>query len=191
MLRAGLWHRGLTRLLTFPETPAAGKEFTFTFPQGPEGIRYEIVNFLVQVDNSAVAGNRNYTFHLDNGAERYARWGSPNSEVANAQVEFSAYPGCSASILINPTRKAQQISMPSLRCIEPGHRITSETAAMDVADQYKGLRILVQEWLYEPAGERSPNIGDGSGRVDTIDVQKLNATLERFAQLLEAQQATP
>lgn len=190
MLRAGLWHRGTQRVLTWPETPAAGKEFIFTFPQGPEGVWYELLNFLVQVDLSAVAGNRNFTFHLDNGAERYARWGSAQSEVATAQVEFIAYPGGQPSILINPIRKGQLMALPIVR-VPPGHRITSETAALDVGDQYRGLRILVQEWVYEPAGERSPNIGDGSGRVDTIAFDELNKTLVRLAELMEAQQATP
>lgn len=190
MLRAGLWHRGTQRLLTWPETPGAGKEFAFTFPQGPEGVWYEILNFMVQVNLSAVVGNRNFTFHLDNGAERYARWGSANSEIATAQVEFLAYPGCTASVLINPTRKGQQFSMPVLR-VPPGHRITSETGALDAGDQYLGLRVLVQEWVYESAGERVPNVGDGSGRVDTIKMDTLNKTLERLAQLLESQTATP
>jgi len=190
MLRAGLWHRGQMRVLTWNENPQPGKEFVFTFPQGPEGLFYGIENFLVQVDLSAVAGNRNFTFHLDNGAERYARWGSAQSEVATAQVEFIAYPGGQPSILINPTRKGQLLAMPMVR-VPPGHRISSETAALDVGDQYKGLRILVTEWVYEPPAERSPNIGDGSGRVDTISFEAFNKTMQKLAELLEAQQATP
>lgn len=190
MLRAGLWHKGQTRLLTWTESPPAGKEFVFTFPQGPEGVFYQILNFLVQVDLSAVVGNRNFTFHLDSGAERYARWGSPNSEVATAQVEFIAYPDATPSILINPTRKGQTMTLPPDLRIPPGHRITSETAALDAGDQYKGLRILVNEWLYEPAGERTSNIG-GESDAHRVDTVKLTAAMERIAQLLEAQQATP
>lgn len=181
MLRAGLWHRGQVRLLTI-DPPAAGRDWAVEMPQGPEGVQYEPLVMMAIITNSAAVANRNFNFFADNGNQRYARWGSPNSEVANATVEFVHYPAAGPSILINPTRKAQQGSLPWLR-MPAGHRIVSETGLIDVADQWAGVRVLVQEWIYEPPGETEPNAGDGE---DRVDVAKLNGTMERLEKLLQS-----
>lgn len=74
--------------------------------------------------------------------------------------------------------------------LKPSERIGTETFNIDVADQYSGIVVLLQQWVYEPPAERSSNIGDENDahRVDTI---KLTKAMERIAELLEAQQATP
>lgn len=193
MLRAGLWHRGQVRLLTI-DPPVAGKDWAIEMPQGPEGVQYEPLVMSAIITDSAGVANRNFNFFADNGAARYARWGSPNSEVANATVEFVHFPAASVAILINPTRKGQQGSMPWLR-MPPGHRIVSETGNMDAADQWTGIRVLVQEWLYEPPGEFVPNAGDGAGRVDVAQLdgtlREVNEKLMKLMSLWQGFEATP
>jgi len=143
------WYRGAQYTLT-AQLPAAGKEFAIEIPEdGPEGVRYEPIAFLAVVSLSGAVANRNFNFFAENAAHtRYARWGSPNSEVAGATVEFVHFPDADRAILINPTRKAQQGSMPRSLYMEKGHRIVSETGLMDAADQWSDVRVLVQEWLF-------------------------------------------
>jgi len=190
MLRAGLWHRGLQRILTLREAPLANREFRLEMPQGAEGVQYEILYMSAIITNGATAGNRRYNFFADNGAERYARWGSPNVEVALSTVEFIAYPGAVLNPILNTIRKGQPMPMPILR-MPAGHGIQSETDFVDAADQWNSVRVLVQEWFYEPPAERVPNAGDGADRVDVVRFTDALTRLESVLRLMESAQATP
>jgi len=195
----------MQRLVTV-DTPEAGKDWFIQVPTVPEGIWWRLKTILFRFATSATVANRlprvSVATALDGGginggivpntsyvvtsASAAQVAGAANDYVAQELGEFPAAAGNVGAFLF---------TLPQDIRVQPGHYIGTFTGGMDrtpvTGDQYAAIRLLVEEWVYEPAGERSPNIGDGSGRVDTINIGKLNDTLERMAQLLEAQTATP
>lgn len=192
MLRAGLWHRGLTRLFS-SETPPVGKEWKIQVPTTPEGVFWRVKSLTYVMTTSAAVANRragllfSATDEGGGGERSYLRTGCDANIIAASAVVVCAAEGGELSVLNSPQ---QNMTLPIDLRIPPGHYVRSSTLALDPGDQLSAATLMVEEWLYEPPAERSSNIGDASD-ANRVDVINLNRTMERIAQLLEAQQATP
>lgn len=188
MLRAGLWHRGMQHLLS-ADAPAAGKEWSLEMPTVPEGVHFRIKSVMYNFTTSVAVANRASTLVYAAGQQIYARMTSPTVQAASIVGQYSFYEARNSNN-ISPTAASILVGIPLAfdGRVRAGQRIGSQTELIDVGDQYSQIVVVAEEWIYEPPGERSPHIGDGSDRVDTV---KLNKTMERIAQLLEAQTATP
>lgn len=196
MLRAGLWHRGFQRIIS-ADAPAVGKDWSIEMPEGPEGIFYQPLAVLFTIVTSVAVANRALALVYAGGAS--------GGQLTNV---FMRSPGVSLPASTTNGRHCFMVEGPSVLSsdgagqlvrsgflprglmLKPSERIGTETFNIDVADQYSGIVVLLQQWVYEPPAERSSNIGDENDahRVDTI---KLTKAMERIAELLEAQQATP
>lgn len=192
MLRAGLWHRGIQKQI-IADTPQAGQDWFVQVPNAPEGVWYEVLAIVAQLVTSAAVATRQvrwmyFTSPNEIGqrlASAYVVCSTPGNLLAGTSRIFAAGAGCPA---VN--NASDLTGLPIGVRVPAGHFIGSLTSAMDVADQWKLCLVHVQEWVYEPAAERTPNIGDGSGRVDTVSFDQFNKTMQRLALLLESQQAT-
>lgn len=199
MLRAGLWHRGMTRLVGI-ESPDIGKNWKIQVPSTPEGVWWRLKAVAWNLLTSATVATRSPRLFI--GASDFTDASRTvveqlqgahvvinhnQTQAANLEGFFFFYEGCAKT-----AANAAQTELPHDLRIQPGYFVGSICGAMDqtaiTGDQFRCIRLLVEEWIYEPPGERTPNAGDGSDRVDFV---KLNGTLERLAGLLESAQATP
>lgn len=201
MLRAGLWHRGEQRFIS-GDNPGAGREWSIEIPEGPEGVRYQPLSVIYTLTTSAVAGNRATTLCYASGVAAgsgqsglvnvFVRSGGASVQIASSAIRFCYLIHSPRNVISDALGNGFRSDyLPPSIFLKPGDRIGSESFGLDAGDVYTGIMVVLQTWVYESPADRSPQIGDGSGRVDTINVGKLNETLERLAQLLEAQQATP
>jgi len=178
------------------DAPEVGHEWQTQVPVGPEGIWWRLKAICYNITTSAVAGNRTSRLkvmaspaqppgfvNMDDAYAGIAQ--APAAAAANSTVRYLATEMGELSGFAN-----QFMTLPHDFRVPPGHYIGSQTGAFDVGDQYSAIRLYVEEWVFEPPGERTSNIGDASDAY-RVDVIKLNKTMERVAQLLEAQQATP
>lgn len=196
MLRAGLWHRGMTRLVT-AENPDPGKNWKVQVPTTPEGVWWRLKAAAFNLLTSGTVNTRSPRLfiasadvtQLPGTVEQLQGSYVVNNALATqaAAVEgfYFFYEGSTKS-----GAGSAQGDLPSDMRIQPGHYIGSICGLLDATDQFRCVRLLIEEWLYEPPAERTSNIGDASD-ANRVDVIKLNKTMERIAQLLEAQQATP
>jgi len=195
MLRAGLWHRGKTIIVDVP-TPDIGSDWSVKVPDQPEGIWWRIKSMTLAFSTSAVVGNRFSRFFYapftaplagDKLSAAYVIT-EPNAQTPAGTTSFLS---CAEGGQLGAFGSKYFILPHDLR-VPPGHVFSVITSNLDVGDQYKAIKLCVEEWMYEPPGEQSPNAGDGSGRVDVV---KLNETMCRVEKLLqraiEASVATP
>lgn len=196
MLRAGLWHRGSTRLITI-DTPPVGTDWLITVPSVPEGIWWEPKSIFFATLNDATVQNRiariNIVASADFFAFPYVQFGAVTPVPASTLGRFAFGQAMPLGLIDNAGvgQVNQQASIPFGLRIPSGHSIRSSMSGKTAGDQLNTISLLVDEWVYEPAGERTPNIGDGSARVDTISFTEFSETMKRIAELMEAQQATP
>lgn len=111
--------------------PAIGAEFTFTVPGNKV---WKPLSLRVQFTTSAVAATRGPTLVFDDGNVEYARVGDAFGSIAgqNAQRTWALGLGSSFRAASNYPVASP---LPDLFML-PGHRIRSNTIAIDGGDQY-------------------------------------------------------
>lgn len=194
MLRAGLWHRGAIRIVNI-DTPAPGTDWFVTVPTVPEGIWWRLKSCFFSLLTSVAVANRSARVNVCPGGDAsilpYMQVGSPALVPAATIARWAFSEGVPEVATADPAIQInREASFPVDFRVQPGHIVRSSVFGLQAADQISGVQLVIEEWVYEPAGERTSNIGDehDATRVDTI---KLTKAMEKIAQLLEAQQATP
>lgn len=198
MLRAGTWHRGQPQVFGV-DAPEPGREWFFIFPTVPEGVYWRIKSLQYRCVVSAVGTNRAFGLRIGAGeGDDYVRFFNALASVINLTVEHSFTEMAGGLVAANrpvvPTPNGVSevgCSLPLDLRIQGGHQIRSATirtiAAQnflgpDAGDQFSGIRIYAEPYIYEPPGARSPEVGDGANRVDW---EKLSSNLEKLATILK------
>lgn len=219
MLRAGLWHRNKPIIVNV-DPPGAGKDWVVQVPTTPEGVWWRLKSIVFTLLTDATAGNRQVTLYVGDSADGGAAGVrlTPGGAYAGICSGFQEQPNRAYHYVYGedqghpfdvgtgaPPSQVISISLPHDFRVAPGHFIGTFTrgaptvgtsiggtvTALAAGDSFVGIRLCVEEWIYEPAGETAPNAGDGSNRVDFV---KLDETLGRLAKVLETLQsvtATP
>jgi hypothetical protein len=123
-------------------TPGAGAEISETVPTGA---RWQLMVFRFAFTASAAAANRQPRLQLDDGVNVYYRSPTPANIVASGASIYNALPGIFNTA---PNDGAEnQVPFPAGVQLAAGHRIRTNTAAIQAADQYSGVQYLVREWI--------------------------------------------
>jgi hypothetical protein len=123
-------------------TPAAGAEISETVPTGA---RWELLSFFATLTTSATVANRGPGLVFDDGVNVYMRTGTSVNQVASTAWNNTWSPGFSRAAELF----AQTISnmLPVNVRLGSGHRIRTNTVAIQTGDQYSAVQYLVREWL--------------------------------------------
>lgn len=121
-------------------TPAAGAEWSFT-PQGMGGVLVKSLRF--QFTTSAVVGNRLPRVVADDQTTIWWEAAAPTAVAATTTATYAAFdggtPGTAANGLVTLSWPRTGLWLPQ------GNRLRSITPALDVADQYSNLAVLLYE----------------------------------------------
>lgn len=192
MLRAGLWHRGKQQVLNV-ESPPAGSNWNLALPQNPEGVWWRVVSVAFTLITDVTVINRfQRVVYRQGGTDGpvYAITGNPTAIVAASNITCIYGEGYTA--VLGAGGPVNAAPLPTDLRARAQDAVGSAIANLQAGDTMIGIRLVVEEWVYEEPGQFAPNVGDGSNRVD---VAKLNGTMERLESLLQkvagAFEATP
>jgi hypothetical protein len=140
----------LLRLITVP-TPAAGAEFVVKAPG--EGL-WRMISIAAIFTASAAVANRRPSLLADDQTDVYWAAESTVDIAAAAAVRVCAYTGAVGAGL---TGVLTNLPLPTEGLIlQPGYRLRSSTALIDVADQWSAVRAQVMEYPNGPDYETLP-----------------------------------
>lgn len=122
-------------------TPGAGADFLFTIPTSA---RMRIVSLNAVLTTSAAVANRDVSLVIDDGANVVAELNSGANQLASLTQEYTWGDSLPLASVFNGN---QMIPLPSQLILPPAFRIRSETTAIDVADQWSSIFMLVHEWV--------------------------------------------
>lgn len=123
-------------------TPGAGAEVSETVPTGA---RWELLSIVWTLVTSAAVANRFADMTLDDGANVYFRCGPTVTQAASTTQLYSAFQG--AGPVTRDGNVTVERSVPTGNRLAAGHRIRSNTTAIQAADQYSAVQYLVREWF--------------------------------------------
>lgn len=133
--------------------PVAGGEFTLTAPGGEY---WRVVSLRFVFVSSAAVANRTPRLNVGDGTDIYASHRAEAVQAAGVTTAFSAFEGGPGGLSIGGLA---YISWPDRGVLlQPGHRITSSTDLIDVADQYSAIRAMVQSFPAGPELEWLPTV---------------------------------
>jgi hypothetical protein len=140
------------QVVTVP-TPAAGAEFTLRAPG--QGL-WRVVSLAFTFTASAAVANRRVALVADDQTDVWFAAESTVDVAAAAAVRFGAYAGANAAGL---TAVLVNIPLPNEGLLlQPGHRLRSSTALLDVGDAFTLIRAQVQEYPQGPEFEWLPTV---------------------------------
>lgn len=142
MTESGIVRRGVRRLARV-NTPVAGAEWKVTVPSGVQWVPLA-ANALIT--NSAAVGNRQYGFVITiDGAECYFN----GNTAAQAAAAVNTLHYQQASSLLTAAAMNGRMLIPLVSYVmQPGDSMGSSTVALDVADQYSAVTVLIEEYYY-------------------------------------------
>lgn len=123
-------------------TPAAGANISEAVPTGA---RWELLGFRYQLVTSAVVGTRIVSLLFDDGVNNPFNCSGPPQTQAASQT-FIYFHG-QAQVSVSAATNANQSALPVDNRLAAGFRIRTQTAAIDVGDQFSGVQYLVREWI--------------------------------------------
>jgi hypothetical protein len=132
---------GAVRTIT-GTTPGAGVEITETVPTGA---RWLLQTFKYQLVTSATVATRQSALLLDDGANILAFTGGDTAQAASGTFVYSYAAGYSP--FGAPATNAIGRSWPSPMFMAAGYRLRTQTASIQVGDQYSLIQYSVREWL--------------------------------------------
>lgn len=143
-----VWREGLQRVVPV-ESPAAGKEWELMVAQVPEGVWWRVKAVAFRFVASAVVANRQPRVQYRSGSDAYYEAGFPSvPQAAGVTMDyFFAELDASTS---PATFTEMNRALPFDFRLQPGHIIGSRTDGLDVGDQYRNVRLYVQEYIYVP-----------------------------------------
>lgn len=122
--------------------PAAGVDWTQTVPTGARWLLHGIYATLT---TAVAAGNRQPLLVLDDGVNRLTAQNTALVQAGSLANDWTWDPG-------NPTtgvfaNSVNDIDLPFPVPLFAGYRVRTVTLALQAADQWSGIRLLVEEWL--------------------------------------------
>lgn len=128
-------------LPVFPPQPAAGADFTFNVTGGN---MWELLSFRATLVTSAAVANRVPSLNFsDADGKLLATFGTGTNVVASTTSQYTWAIGVGYTVLTSPFL----LGLPSPAIPLPnGYRISLGTVALDAADQWSNIRMVVREW---------------------------------------------
>lgn len=138
--------------------PAAGSDFTITALTGE---LWRVVSLRARFVASAAVANRQIELFADDGTGTFFGTTSAYNAVATTDHDVCAFAGAPNVTLTNGV---VNLALPIDGIpLQPGWRLRSQTNAIDVADQFSLIRVLVEAF---PIGSGNiPHAVTGSGRL--------------------------
>lgn len=135
-------------------TPGAGAEFGFTAPG--QGL-WRVISLAFTFTTSAAVANRVPSIVVDDGTSVFLRIPTQQAQAATLAITYSAFTdAANANAAANPAI----LPLPEHGVtLEPGWRLRSSTALIDVLDQYSAISALVEEFPNGPGIEWTPSDG--------------------------------
>lgn len=134
-------------------TPAVGSEFALVAPGGEY---WRVLSLRFQLVTSAVVANRTPRLNVGDGTDTYASVRAEAVQAAGATLVYSAFEGSRGGVDVGGVAN---IGWPTRgQLLQPGHRVASSTALIDVGDQYSAIVALVQSFPAGPAIEWLPSV---------------------------------
>ena len=130
--------RGAPKLITAP-APAAGADFTLT---PPVGVRWRILGGQAQLKTSAAVANRQVLLEVTRGGVVVFTCPSPSVQAAGLTYAYQLLPGVTQPTLVSTY---PVLPFPVAVVLDETWRLASSTAAIDVADQWSAIALLVEE----------------------------------------------
>lgn len=122
-------------------TPGAGADFTFTIPALS---RYRIISLSATFTTAVAVANRNVELVIDDGANVVAEITSGFSQLASLVDDYTWMDSGPSGALFD---NVVVLPLPANLILSTGFRIRSETTAIQGADQWSAIQMLVSEWL--------------------------------------------
>lgn len=122
--------------------PAAGADWTQTVPTGARWLLHGIAATLV---TAVAAGNRQPLLIIDDGTSTLVLQDTALTQAASLTNIWDWAPGTPTTGLAAGTNNV--IALPFPIPLFAGWRIRTSTTAIQAADQWSGIRLLVEEWL--------------------------------------------
>jgi len=147
-----MWRQGRTFKYT-QDSPAAGQEWKFVVPSASEGALWRPVGIIFRLVTSAVVANRVILIAFASEAFSYALFlAAAAAQTAGRTDLYTMNLFTSGRNDVTPAGGPfiHQSVLPDLRMVEPGNIIRSQTAGLDVGDQYDSVSLLLEEWVYVP-----------------------------------------
>lgn len=133
--------------------PAAGAEFILRAPG--QGV-WRVISVAFLFTASVVVANRRIALLADDQTDIWFAAESTVDVAASAAVRFGAYAGAAS---VGLTAVLVNLPLPTDGLIlQPGHRLRTSTANIDVGDQYSQIRAQVQEFPQGPEIEWLPSV---------------------------------
>jgi hypothetical protein len=121
--------------------PAAGAEIADAFPANA---RTKIIAALASLVSSATVATRVAAFVIDDGATPCWRHDGVYGQTATLTVSYSVYAGNDTLTQNNGTN---HVALPLWAALPGGYRFRTQTAALQVGDQWAATNYLVEEWI--------------------------------------------
>jgi hypothetical protein len=134
----GLEGRGGLKLITAPE-PAAGHDWVLT---PPPGARWRLLGGSAQLVTSATVATRQVLFQVVREGTVCFTIPSPNTQAASLTYTYQFLPGVAQDTLLSTYPLLQ---LPHDVLLDNRMRVQSSTGAIDTADQWSAVVLLVEE----------------------------------------------
>jgi hypothetical protein len=126
--------------------PSAGAEAVITVPGGKW---WRVRSVHLKLVTSATAANRLLRLIIDDGVNPLFKVPNDVNHVASQTTEYSYANGVVAEAAQGATAAARLYSIPEL-ALGPGFRILTVTAALQAADQFSEIALLIEEFAGDP-----------------------------------------
>lgn len=123
-------------------TPAAGADWVQAVPTGARWLLHGIYATLA---TAIAAGNRQPLLVFDDGVNRVAAQNTALVQAASLTNDWSWDPGTPSTGLFQSN--VNEVDLPFPVPLFAGWRVRTITGAIAAADQWSGIRLLVEEWL--------------------------------------------
>jgi hypothetical protein len=121
-------------------TPGAGADFTFTIPALT---RMRIISLSATLATAVAVASRFAELVIDDGVNVVAEIAAPAAQAASLTDDYTWADSIPEFTAIDAVVMAP---LPSQLILPVGFRIRSETTAIQAADQWSAITMLVQEW---------------------------------------------
>lgn len=122
--------------------PAAGADFVVTVPTGA---LWELIAVSAQLVTAVAVANRAARLVIDDGANTL--FAVPNTTVQAASLTTTYSYGAGAGGPMSTDAAFQEAPLPNNVLLPAASRIRSSTGAIQAADQWGAISLLVREWL--------------------------------------------
>ncbi len=131
---------GILRSFNVPN-PAAGADWAQAVPTGA---RWRLVSLQATLSTSVVVANRNPGLVFDDGANIF--WSAPSQRISAASSALAYSWGNQGVVALTTASTGSGDTMPP-EYLFAGFRVRATTVALQAADQWSGINLLVEEWI--------------------------------------------